>query len=96
MNNGAEGEFKEYNFTEPKDPEAFKKLLKSSYARPKIFNVKYVNGGYEGYNLTLYENSAYNGKELFLFTSKIFEINGKQFVLYGNDFSSKLKKILHN
>lgn len=96
MPNGAEKEEREYIFTEPEDVEAFKELLRSSYVRPKIFNVEYVNGGYEGYDFSLYENSTYNGKNVFLFTSDILTVDGKQFVLYNNDFSTRLREILHN
>lgn len=96
MLNGAEGETKEYRLTKQEDIDEFKDLLKTSCVRPKIFNVEYVNGGYEGYYFFFEENSTTNDTTVFLFTSKIITINGRQFILYDKDFSARLKEILHD
>ena len=95
MPNGAEKEYKEYPFTQPEQLEAIKELLHSSYARPKAFHVDYVNGGYEGYDFVFYENSAYNGNRVYLFTEEILVINDRQYVLYNRDFTERLQQLLH-
>ena len=95
MPNGTEKAYKEYPFAQPEELEAFKELLHSSYARPKVFHVDYVNGGYEGYDFVFYENSAYNGNHIYLFTEEILVINDRQYVLYSRDFAERLRKLLH-
>lgn len=91
---GGGKDIKTYTFTQADEVAAFKELLASSYARPKAFHVAYVNGGYEGYDFSFYENEVYNQKRVFLFTSEVITINGRQFVLYRKDFSAKLKELL--
>ncbi len=95
MPNGTEKAYKEYPFAQPEELEAFKELLHSSYARPKVFHVDYVNGGYEGYDFVFYENSTYNGNHIYLFTEEILVINDRQYVLYSRDFAERLRKLLH-
>jgi len=48
--NGGEGEFEEQHITQPEELEALKTLLHLGYARPKLFHVDYVNGGFAGYD----------------------------------------------
>ena len=91
---GGEGEYKEYRFTRPEELETLRTLLHSGYARPKIFHVDYVNGGSVGYDFVFYENSAYNGNHVYLFTEDILVINNRQYVLYSRDFAERLRKLL--
>jgi len=92
---GAEKESHEYIISEQADLKKFNDLLNTCYVRPKIFNAEYVNEGYEGYYFFFKENASPNNKTVFLFTSDIISVNGRQFVLYNHDFSEKLKKILN-
>ncbi|MBS5481519.1 MAG: hypothetical protein KHX46_10345 [Clostridiales bacterium] len=92
--NGGEGEFEEYHITQPEELEALKTLLHLGYARPKLFHVDYVNGGFAGYDFVFYENSVYNGNRVYLFTEDILVINNRQYVLYSRDFAEQLRRLL--
>ena len=95
MPNGAEQETATFELTASQEIEDCRELLHTTRVRPKLFRTAYVNGGYEGVNFSLYENGAYNEKDISLFTADLITVNGRQFVLYDTDFSERLQNLLH-